>query len=102
MKLVYTHPNIVFVTQAASTLERSGIESVIRNEYAAGAIGELAPIDAWPELWVDPEDWEKAQRVIEQSNQSPDRPDWTCAQCGKSNPCTFDFCWHCGDEKQGG
>jgi hypothetical protein len=99
LKLVYTHPSIVMVTQSASALERSGIEPVIRNEYSAGAVGELAPIDAWPELWVRAKDWEAAERAIKQSNSDLDKPDWTCTQCGKSNPDTFEFCWGCANER---
>ena len=52
MKLVYTHPNSIVVGQARSAIELAGIACVVRNEYASGAIGELAPIDSWPELWV--------------------------------------------------
>ena len=50
MKLVYTHPNLAMVVQAASVLELAGIASELRNEFASGAIGEIAPISAWPAL----------------------------------------------------
>jgi hypothetical protein len=46
MKLVYTHPNSIVVGQARSAIELAGIACSLRNEYASGAIGELAPIDA--------------------------------------------------------
>ena len=52
MKLVYTHPSHIIVSQARSALEMAGIKCSMRNEYASGALGELAPIDTWPELWV--------------------------------------------------
>ncbi len=52
MKLVYTHPNSIAVAQARSSIEFAGIDCILRNEYASGAIGELAPIDAWPALWL--------------------------------------------------
>ena len=99
MKLVYTHPNLAIVVQAASLLEQSRIECEVRNEYAAGAIGELAPINAWPEVWVVREhDATRAIEVVEGMQQPVDAPDWRCRQCESNNPATFDICWHCGEE----
>ena len=40
MKLVHTHPSNIVVAQARSALELADIRCVIRNEYAAGAMGE--------------------------------------------------------------
>ena len=86
MKLVYTHPNIIVVGQARSSIELAGIECIVRNEYAAGAIGELAPIDAWPELWVvSDSDFERATQLIEQSHAQVKEPDWKCERCGASH-----------------
>ena len=99
MKLVYTRPNLVLVVQTQSLIEFAGIECVVCNEYASGAIGELAPIDAWPELWViNDEDCDKAESHIEESHTSTQRAEWKCAGCGSLNPATFDLCWHCGSE----
>jgi hypothetical protein len=96
VKLVYTHPNIIVVGQARSSIELAGLECVMRNEYAAGAIGELAPIDAWPELWVvSDSDFEKATQLIEQSHAQVEEADWNCERCGASSPATFDWCWQC-------
>lgn len=47
MKLVYTHPTSAIVAQAKAAIEHAGIDCILRNEYAGGAMGELAPIDAW-------------------------------------------------------
>ncbi|MEM1112825.1 MAG: DUF2007 domain-containing protein [Pseudomonadota bacterium] len=98
-KLVYTHPSIVAVTQAASTLEQVGIAAKVQNQYAAGAIGELAPIDAWPELWVEGKDWARAQDALERATQAGHSPEWRCSKCNNSNPGSFDFCWHCGTDR---
>jgi hypothetical protein len=99
MRLVYTHPTLIAVSQARSELERQGIQCLVRNEYAVGAIGELSPIDAWPELWVleDP-DWERATRALEKMQTDTREADWLCAQCGNTNPSTFETCWHCAGE----
>jgi len=100
MKLVYTHPNIIVVAQARSAIELAGIECMLRNEYASGAIGELAPIDAWPEVWVmNDRDFEQASSLIEESHAETQEADWECAQCANHSPATFDSCWHCGGER---
>jgi hypothetical protein len=100
MQLVYTHPALIVVSQARSELERRGIKCTLRNEYAAGAIGELSPIDAWPELWVlDERDWQRAVKALEQMQTETGEADWQCGRCGNSNPATFETCWHCAAER---
>lgn len=97
MKLVYTHPSLIVVTQARASLEQGGIRSEIHNQYAAGAIGELAPIDAWPELWVlRDRDEALARTLVAQAMTDDGAPDWACAQCGNANPDSFERCWSCG------
>ena len=97
MKLVYTHPSGIVVGQARSAIELVGISCVLRNEYASGAIGVLAPIEAWPELWVTSDrDFDRASQIIEKSHAPIQEADWKCEGCGSSNPATFELCWHCG------
>jgi len=100
MKLLYTHPNSIVVAQARSSVELAGIACTIRNEYAAGAIGELAPIDTWPELWVVHEaDYESARLAIERAHAEIQEADWQCGRCTRFSPDTFDLCWNCGRER---
>jgi hypothetical protein len=100
LKLVYTHPSIINVAQARSSIEQAGIDCVMRNEYAAGALGELAPIDAWPELWVKSDrHFDRATQVIEQLRVQEHAADWQCAQCGVACPDTFDWCWKCATDR---
>ena len=100
MKLAYTHPSHVMVAQARSALERAGIECRILNEFASGAMGELAPVDVWPELWVNRErDYERARVTIDSLKQDDGDPDWDCKQCGRPNPGTFDWCWNCATDR---
>ena len=100
MKLVYTHPSHIIVSQARSALEVAAIKCTMRNEYASGALGELAPIDTWPELWVIRDrDYELATRIVEQLSATTEEEDWQCAQCGSASPATFDSCWHCAGER---
>ncbi len=100
MILVYTHPSIVVVTQAKGVLEAAGIECFLRNEYAAGATGELAPIDTWPELWLAKDhQFQHAKSLIEASQVEQGASDWECRKCGSKSPDTFDWCWHCAGER---
>ncbi len=100
MKLLYTHPDNVLVAQARAAIERAGIQCVLRNEYASGAMGELAPIDTWPELWVVRDrDLERARLLLEQSREETPEDDWPCNRCGSSNPATFEWCWHCAGDR---
>lgn len=97
MKLVYTHPDPIVVAHMRSSIELAGIECVLRNEFASGAVGELAPIDAWVEVWiVRDRDFDRARLVLEKLQQEVLEKDWTCGQCGNSSPATFETCWHCG------
>jgi hypothetical protein len=97
MQLVFTHPNLVVVEQMRSLLQREGIDCTLRNEYASGASGELAPFDTWPELWLlDDADYDRANRVMEAFQGRAEGPEWRCAGCGRSSPETFEMCWHCG------
>ena len=100
VKLAFTHPQLVVVQQVLSLLDREGIACTLRNEYAAGAVGELAPLDAWPELWIQNDsDYDRANQVLEVFTAEVEEPEWPCDQCGKSSPATFEFCWHCGWER---
>lgn len=100
MKLVFTHPSPIIVAQARNEVERAGIECVLRNEYASGAIGELAPIEAWGELWVLRDNQQQAAKAIVAEMQKPvEGVDWTCPACSNGNPATFDFCWSCAVAK---
>ena len=100
MKLVYTHPSQLMVAHMRSAIERAGIECTLRNEYASGAIGELAPIDSWAEVWVVRDrDYDRARQVVEHLQQEVQEEDWDCTQCGKSSPATFEICWHCGTSR---
>ena len=52
MRKVYSSQDVNLVHFAKSVLEANKIESVILREQLAGVVGGIAPLDAWPELWV--------------------------------------------------
>lgn len=94
MKLVYTHENRYIVNNINNLLQNCGIKTQLKNEYAAGAAGDLAVFDTWLEVWVDEQQLEQAQGIIEQVQNQPDN-DWICNQCQESNPSSFSYCWNC-------
>jgi hypothetical protein len=101
VKLVYTHPNSIVVAQARNALQLAEIECTLRNEYAAGALGELAPIDTWPELWVVRDrDFDRATIALNRSREELQEDDWPCHSCGNESPASFEFCWHCAKERK--
>ena len=99
MKLVYTHENRLLVGNAKNILEAEGIELVLKNEFASGAMAEISLFDAWLELWVlEDSDYDKAILVIENSLSKENAIDWKCTQCSEKNDVSFALCWHCGTE----
>ncbi|SDK63266.1 DUF2007 domain-containing protein [Microbulbifer yueqingensis] len=98
MKLVYTHENRLLVELAKSKLETAGLAVFLKNEFAQGATGELAPHQAWPELWVERDrDYERALQLLQEDDA--DGVEWPCPACGERNGAAFDYCWHCGQAR---
>jgi len=96
MKKVYTHENRFIVSNAKNIVEASGIQVVLRNEFSAGASGDLSPFDTWVELWVlNDEDYELAVNVLAEAFENADAPTWVCAACGETNEASFELCWNC-------
>ncbi|WP_237057408.1 putative signal transducing protein [Microbulbifer sediminum] len=101
MKLVYTHENRLLVELAKSKLDVAGIAAFLKNEYAQGATGELAPHQAWPELWIERDrDYERAMQLLQAGEDSG--VEWSCPGCGERNGAAFDYCWHCGHVRPAG
>ena len=96
MRKVYSSPKLNLVYFAKSVLEANNIESVILREQLAGVVGWIAPLDAWPELWVhDPERLEEARQLIEVSmvkSEKLEKP-WQCPGCGEKIEAQFTQCW---------
>jgi len=100
MKLIYTHENGFLVNNVKNIIEANGIETVLKNEFSSGAIGEVAAIDAWVELWImNDGEFEIAQTMITHMQSKADEPDWQCRQCDEENDASFDICWNCQFER---
>ena len=100
MKLVYTHENRLLVSHAQTILENAGIENRLKNEYLMGASGDLAPIDAWMELWVNDNDYPQAETLIRITLiDEPAGSNWLCPACKEENEPSFELCWNCQKER---
>jgi len=99
MKLVYTHENKILVENAKNLLSEHGIEAVLRNEFSSGAMGDLSPMDTWPEVWVNDDAAVQAEAVVAALKSAVQGPTWQCAHCHEENEASFDVCWQCQTEK---
>ena len=95
MKLVYSNESLFLVGNAKNILETHGLEVLVKNEFAQGAIGEISAFDAWPELWVEDADYKNALQVLEAALSYSGSCDWICNHCQESNDASFEVCWNC-------
>lgn len=82
-----------------SILEEHGILSIVKNEHLSGAIGQLPPLECWPELWVvEDGDLVAAKSLVDSYIRSrrDSAPAWICPGCGEHLEGQFPVCWHCG------
>lgn len=83
-------------------LDEANIPSMIRNEHLAMALGELAPSDCSPEVWIlNDEDYARAKQIVDElraSNVQTNEP-WVCPVCGEAIEGQFTSCWNCGKER---
>jgi hypothetical protein len=96
MKMIYTNENQFLANNAKNIVECSGIATFLKNEFAQGAVGEIAAFDTWPEVWViDDNDYEKAKAIIASSESASRRENWICNHCFEENDSSFEICWQC-------
>ena len=96
MKTVYSAANISLVGVFRSILEGHGISCRIRNEYLSAGMGELPPIECWPQLCVEDEDFHEATRIVEVALSVKEMTAWVCDTCGEEIEGQFTECWKCG------
>jgi YgiT-type zinc finger domain-containing protein len=96
MKTVYSAQNISYISIFQNILERRGIRCRIKNQYLSAGIGELPPIECWPQLCVEDEDYFEASRIVEEALSEKEMPAWVCASCGEEIEGQFAVCWKCG------
>ena len=102
MKKLYTAQNPLTISHLKNILESGGIKCVVKNLYLSSAVGELPPIECWPELWViDETRYPEAQEVLNQT-LAPLRSvskRWKCRNCGRDIEGQFSECWNCGNSR---
>ncbi len=97
MKKVFTHENRMIVYNLRNLLVDAGIETEVRNEFAGGGVGDLAPFETWPELWIEDDSrFAEAAAIVDRVLNSGEGDDWHCRGCREPNPAAFDVCWKCG------
>jgi len=100
LKRVYTAETLVQVVHVQNLLAANGIAAELRNARLAGAVGEIPFLETWPQLWVDEQQYDRANQVIERNLREPAEPreSWTCPDCGERIEGQFTECWSCGAE----
>ncbi len=98
MKAVYSSPHLFWVVYYQDILQSNGIDCFIKNEYLSGGAGELPPNECWPRLYVDDNDFVRAEQIVqaELHKKVIDESPWICTQCGEENEGQFALCWKCG------
>ena len=106
MKRFYKDFDQFKVRQIHLLLTDAGIPCTIKNEFIAGASGEIPHHEALSEVWLIDADWEpKAQTLLaefEQDIKADDVPDldWVCPTCEQINEPQFRICWQCETPRQ--
>ena len=96
MKRVFRAASLLQVAHARNVLIMAGIESEMRNQYLAGALGDLPMLETWPQLWVEDAMEKAALRALAVAATAPGGAPWICAQCGEQLEPQFTSCWRCG------
>ena len=96
MTRVYSTPNAPVAHLVRHALDGEGIAAEIRGETRAAFVGEIPPIEAWIEVWVDEAAVPAATPIVRTFTHDTAAPDaWTCA-CGETVEGQFGTCWACG------
>lgn len=96
MKRVFLAASLVQVAHARNVLMMAGIPCELRNQYLAGALGDLPMLETWPQLYVEDEDEQLALRALARAAAAPGGAPWTCKECGEQLEPQFTSCWRCG------
>jgi hypothetical protein len=96
MKRVFRAASLLQVAHARNLLIAAGIDSELRNQYLAGAMGDLPMLETWPQLWVEDDLESAALRALDKAAAAPSGVDWICSQCGERLEPQFTTCWRCG------
>ena len=100
---VYSSPNLTMVGHLKNVLQSHEIACDIRNEFLGAIVGQIPPIQCWPELWIaDPSQAQRAGQIIAETLEPIDddaRVPWHCRTCNEEIESQFTLCWNCGTER---
>ena len=97
MKTVYSAPNLALVSIFRNILEAHGIRCRIKNEFLSSGLGEIPPIECWPQLCVEDDVFAEASRIVQENLAEDDQSAaWRCEACGEDIEGQFTQCWKCG------
>jgi|SRR5690606_12988217 len=96
MQKLYTAANLPDAYLLLHRLERAGIRARVLNEHAQGGVGEIPFVHAYPEVWVEAADAERARAVVAEHEHPLAEAARDCVRCGERNPGSFEVCWRCG------
>jgi hypothetical protein len=96
LKRVFRAASLLQVAHARNVLIMAGIRCELRNQYLAGAMGDLPMMETWPQLYVDDEDERLALGALARAAAATAGMPWTCATCGEQSEPQFTQCWRCG------
>lgn len=75
----------------------------MKNDFLAGAAGELPPMECWPELWVlEDKQYQAAIAIVSAAsleNLVEPAGRWICGVCGEDLEGQFTDCWKCGTSR---
>ncbi len=98
MKRVFRAASLLEVAHARNVLITAGIRCELRNQYLAGALGDLPMMETWPQLFVDDGDEMFALSALARAASANHGAAWNCPQCGERLEAQFTHCWRCGAE----
>ncbi len=99
MKKLYSAENRLLVFHIKNLLDAERIHTQIKNEFANGGVGDIAPLDTWIELWVDDDEFEvagKKLKYIINGLEKTGNKQVICSACNEVSDAHFKMCWHCG------
>ncbi len=100
MKKVYVSDNPIEVGLIKGLLDSEGICCVVKNQNLSGALGEIPPLECWPEIWITSnEDLPRAAEIVTAAQSTPlVSENWNC-ECGEEIEGQFTSCWNCSKER---
>jgi hypothetical protein len=91
--------DLIYLAHIESLLKQAGITVQQRNFLLSAGAGEIPFIDVMPELWVSKDEYDRAQKIVEQlsaENDSEREDSWQCPRCHEQIEGQYAQCWHCG------